>query len=236
MKRTVSDVMTRAVVSVDAFTPFKEIVQRMQEHRVSALPVVDEDGCVLGLVSEADLMLKEDPDLEGGARVFEGAHRRRDRSRAAGLVAADLMNAPAITITPGASIGDAARLMHRREVKRLPVVDPTDGRIVGIVARADVLKVFLRADEEIAREIREDVIRRTLWIDPATIRVVVRTGIVSAEGQLERRSLIAVLERLVLATEGVVAFEDHLSYLTDDVTPPFDVSSSWPTPFSRAGR
>ena len=103
MKRTVSDVMTRAVVSVDAFTPFKAIVQRMQEHRVSALPVVDEDGCVLGLVSEADLTLKEDPDLEGGARVSEGAHRRRDRSRAAGLVAADLMNAPAITITPRAS-------------------------------------------------------------------------------------------------------------------------------------
>jgi CBS domain-containing protein len=126
--------------------------------------------------------------------------------------------------------------MHRREVKRLPVVDASDGRIVGIVSRADLLKVFLRSDEDIAHEIREDVIRRTLWIDPATIRIVVRSGIVTAEGQVERRSLIAVLERLVLATEGVVAFESRLGYAADDITPPFDVSGSWPAPYSRAGR
>jgi CBS-domain-containing membrane protein len=236
MKRTVSDVMTRSVVSVDAFTPFKEIVRRMQERRVSAVPVVDEDGCVLGVVSEADLLLKEDPDLEGGPKVFEGVHRRRDRARAAGLVASELMSAPAITVAATATIGDAARLMHRREVKRLPVVDASDGRIVGIVSRADLLKVFLRSDEDIAHEIREDVIRRTLWIDPATIRIVVRSGIVTAEGQVERRSLIAVLERLVLATEGVVAFESRLGYAADDITPPFDVSGSWPAPYSRAGR
>jgi len=235
MKRIVSDVMTRAVVSVDALTPFKDIVRRMQVHRVSAVPVVDEDGCVLGLVSEADLILKEDPELANAPRVFEGVHRRRDRSKAAGLVASEVMSAPVITIAPEASIEEAARLMHRRSVKRVPVVDPDTGRIVGIVSRTDLLKVFLRDDEEIAREIREDVVRRTLWIDPDTIRVVVRAGVVTVEGQIERRSLIPVLERLVLSTEGVVAFAKNLTYLTDD-TPPVDPSTPWTTLVPQARR
>ena len=216
MKRTVSDVMTRTVVSVNAFAPFKDIVQRMQDYRVSAVPVVDEDDIVLGIVSEGDLILKEDADLEGEPRFLDGARRRRDRSRAAGRIASELMTAPAITIGPHAALGEAARLMHRHAVKRLPVVDPHGGSILGIVSRSDLLKVFLRADAEIAQEIREDVIRRTLWIDPHTIHVVVHDGVVTLEGQLERRSLLPIVERLVLSTEGVVAFESRLSYPPDD--------------------
>lgn len=227
MKRTVSDVMTRTVVSVNAFTPFKDIVRRMQEFRVSAVPVIDEDRRVLGLVSEGDLILKEDPELEGEPHLFEGVHRRHDRSKAAGLVASEVMSVPVITVGPEATLGEAARLMHRRAVKRLPVVDPDTGGILGIVSRTDLLKVFLRADAEIAREIREDVIRRTLWIDPDTIRVVVNDGVVTIDGQVERRSLIPVLERLVLSTEGVVAFEHHLGYLTDDTAPPTDLPLPW---------
>ena len=159
MKLTVSDVMTRTVVSVNAFAPFKDIVRRMQEYRVSAVPVVDEDDIVLGIVSEGDLILKEDADLEGEPRFLDGARRRQDRSKAAGRIASELMTAPAITIGPDATLGEAARLMHRRAVKRLPVVDPADGTILGIVSRTDLLKVFLRDDAEIAREVREDVIQ-----------------------------------------------------------------------------
>jgi CBS domain-containing protein len=227
MYRTVSDVMTRTVVSVDASATFKDIVRLMQEHRVSAVPVVDEDRRVLGLVSEGDLILKEDPGLEGEARLFEGVHRRQDRSKAAGLVASEVMSAPVITVGPDAPLGEAARLMHRRAVKRLPVVDPADDSLIGVVSRTDLLKVFLREDDEIAREIREDVVRRTLWIDPDTIRVVVNDGVVAIQGQVERRSLIPVLERLVLSTEGVVAFENHLSYLTDDTSPPTNLPLPW---------
>jgi CBS-domain-containing membrane protein len=227
MKRTVSDVMTRTVVSVSAFTPFKDIVRRMQEYRVSAVPVVDEDERVLGLVSEGDLILKKDPGLEGEPRLFEGVHRRQDRSKAAGLIASQVMSAPVVTVGPDASLGEAARLMHRRTVKRLPVVDQADGRILGVVSRTDLLKVFLREDGEIEQEIRDDVIRRTLWIDPDTIRVVVNDGVVAIEGQLERRSLIPILERLVLSTEGVIAFEHHLSYLTDDTSPSTDLPLPW---------
>jgi len=216
MKRTVSDVMTRTVVSVDASAPFKDIVRRMQDYRVSAVPVVDEDDIVLGIVSEGDLLLKEDEDLEGEPRFLDGARRRRDRSKAAGRIASELMTIPVITIGPDATLGEAARLMHRHAVKRLPVVDRKGGSILGIVSRKDLLKVFLREDAEIAQEIREDVIRRTLWIDPHTIRVVVREGIVTMEGQLVPRSLLPILERLVLTTEGVVAFESRLSYPPDD--------------------
>jgi CBS domain-containing protein len=236
MNQTVSDVMTRTVVSVDAFTPFKDIVRRMQEYRVSAVPVVDEDQRVLGIVSEGDLILKEDPDLEGEPHLFEGVHRRHDRSKAAGLIASEVMSAPAISIAPDATLGAAARLMHRRTVKRLPVVDPEDGVIVGIVSRTDLLKVFLREDQEIAREVREDVIRRTLWIDPDTIRVVVRDGVVTIDGQVERRSLIPVLDRLVLSTEGVIALQNHASFVTDDTAPPSDLPLPWTSIVPKARR
>ena len=232
----VSDVMTRTVVSVSAFTPFKEIVRRMHEYRVSAVPVVDEDHTVLGLVSEGDLILKQDAHLEGAPRALDGAHRRRDRSRAAGRVAAELMTAPAITIGPDATLGDAARLMHHRTVKRLPVVDPAEGTILGIVSRADLLKVFLRDDAEIAREVREDVIRRTLWIDPYTIGIVVRDGIVTMEGQVEHRDLRSIIERLVLETEGVVAVENRLTYLADESIPHTDAPFLWVSPTSKAVR
>jgi osmotically-inducible protein OsmY len=108
--------------------------------------------------------------------------------------------------------------MHRNEVKRLPVVT-AEGRLVGIVSRADLLRVFLRDDAAIAKEIREDVIRRTLWIDPDTIRVVVRDGVVSLQGQVERRSLLPIVERLVTSVEGVVGVNDRLSYAADDTVP-----------------
>lgn len=235
MRMTVSDVMTRTVVTVDAFTPFKDIVRRMQEHRVSAVPVIDEDRQVLGLVSEGDLILKEDPELEGAPRLFEGVRRRHDRSKAAGLIASELMSAPAITIGPEAHLGEAARLMHRRVVKRLPVVDGSTGEILGIVSRTDLLKVFLRDDAEIGREIREDVIRRTLWMDPDSVGVVVRDGVVIMEGQIERRSLTPIVGRLVQSIEGVIAFKNHLSYLIDD-TPQIDLGFPWATVAPRIRR
>ena len=156
MKRTVADAMTRDVVVAHPQTPFKEIVRRMREARVSALPVLDDDGRLVGIVSEADLILKEDPELDETARLFEGRHRRTDRQKAAGLFARELMTSPVVTIGPNESLGEAARLMHRRQVKRLPVVDE-EGRIVGILARSDLLTVFLREDAEIEREVREEI-------------------------------------------------------------------------------
>lgn len=226
MRTTVADVMTREVVTIEPSTPFKEVVRRLREARVSALPVLDEDGRLVGIVSEADLILKENPEVEDAAHLFVRRHRRLDRQKAAGLYARELMTTPVVTIGPGASVAEAARLMHRKQVKRLPVVDE-DGRLVGIIARSDLLTVFLRDDAEIEREIREDVIRRTLWIDPATVSVRVRDGVVRLEGQLERRSLIPVLERLVAAVEGVVGVEQRLTFEVDDTVPTPEIPLPW---------
>jgi CBS-domain-containing membrane protein len=234
MKRTVSDVMTRSVVSVDRHTPFKEVVRRMLDHRVSGVPVVREDGGVLGVISTGDLILKEDPTFEGDDRWFEGRRHHRDRSKAGGVRAEEIMTTPPLTIRPDATLGEAARMMHDRRVKRLPVVDPGHGTIVGIVSRSDLLKVFLREDAEIADEIRDDVIQRTLWLDASTIRVVVSAGVVTLEGQVERRSLITFIEHLVRSTDGVVAFNNRLSYLEDDSVTSMHPMLPWPDLGSRA--
>lgn len=217
MRRTVQDLMTRTVVVVNDSAPYKEIVRSMREFRVSALPVVDADQRLLGIVSEGDLILKEDPGQEGEAHLLESRRRRHSREKARGLVAGQLMTTPVVTVPPAASLGEAARLMHEQGVKRLPVVDPA-GHVLGIVSRTDLLRVFLRDDEEIRRDIVDGVIARALWIDPATIRVDVKDGVVSLEGQLERRRLIPVLVGLVHAVEGVVGVEDHLSFMIDDST------------------
>lgn len=234
MKRTVADVMTRSVVSVDRHTAFKEVVRRMRDHRVSGVPVVRGDGRVLGVISTGDLILKEDPELEGDGRWFEGRRHHHDRSKAGGVSAEEIMTTPPLTIAPDATLGEAARLMHDRRVKRLPVVDPDHGTIMGIVSRSDLLKVFLREDAEIADEIREDVIQRTLWIDVSTIRVVVSDGVVTLDGTVERKSLIALIERLVLSTDGVVAFNNRLSYLEDDSVSHLHPMLPWPDLGSRA--
>jgi CBS domain-containing protein len=150
MGRRVRDVMTPQVLTVDEQAPFKEIVALMDECRISALPVLDEKGRVVGIVSEADLLLKEEfPEGPAGGRLLQGRRQREERAKAAGDTAVELMTAPAVTIGPDATVTEAARLLHRHGIKRLPVVDPA-GPLLGIVSRADLLKVFLRADAEIA--------------------------------------------------------------------------------------
>lgn len=234
MKRIVADVMTRRVVTVDALAPYKGVVRLMQENGVSALPVVDDDGTMLGIVSEGDLILKEDPELGRRGRLFDGRGRSSARAKAAASKAWELMTTPVVSVTPQASLGEAARLMHRHAVKRLPVLDE-GGRIVGIVSRVDLLEIFLRSDAEIAQEIREDVIRRTLWMEPDTIRAVVHDGVVTLQGQVERRSLISVVDRLVSSVEGVVGVDDQLSYLHDDGSKG-DYLTPWASLTPKAGR
>jgi CBS domain-containing protein len=159
MTRTVADVMTRTVVVVAGSAPFKEVVRAMREYRVSALPVTDPDGLVMGVVSEADLMLREDPSVLE-SHFFEGHARREERRKAEASIARDLMTTPAVTIGPQAPIAEAARLMHERAIKRLPVID-LEGRIVGVVSRVDLLAEFLRDDGDIETEVIRVLRRRS---------------------------------------------------------------------------
>ena len=147
MSAKVTDVMTRKVVAVHTSASFKEIAATLRERRVSAFPVVDDDGRVIGVVSEADLIAKE--ALEGGYEShpgpLSGLLHRRDLEKARGATAGELMSRPPVTVRPDDLVSHAAQLMHDRRVKRLPVVS-ADGKLVGIISRTDVLSVFSRPD------------------------------------------------------------------------------------------
>jgi CBS domain-containing protein len=220
MKLMVEDVMTKVVATVKEATSFKDMVSLMAECEISALPVVDERDRLVGIVSEADLLLKEEGS--GHEHLFEGRHRRTDRAKSEGLTARDVMTTPVISIAPDVSIRQAARVMHEKRVKRLPVIDG-EGRVVGIVSRSDLLRVFLRPDKHIEREV-EVVLDRVLMAEPGSVRVVVRNGIVLLRGQLERRSHVGTVVDMVRGVDGVVGVEPDLTWECDDLTPPVTVT------------
>lgn len=217
MHSLVKDLMTPQVVTIGPATPFKEIVARLANHRVSAVPVVDDDGLVLGVVSEADLLLKEEfPDPDADTPLFWTKRRRLERDRAAATTARDLMSIAVVSIAPDATVAEAARRMHSAGVKRLPVLDERD-RLVGIVSRADLLKVFNRPDQAIRREIMDEVIVGEFMMDPNRFFIHVTDGVVVLQGRVERRSLLPSLVRAVHSVEGVVRVKNRLSFDIDDV-------------------
>ncbi len=214
MKSTVEDIMTKRVVAVHAGASFKDMASRLRQERVSAFPVIDDDGKVIGVVSEADLLPKETLDA-GWAAGIPGMTsqilQRRDQEKAESVTAADLMTAPAVTAAAGDTAEHAARLMYVRRVKRLPVVDAA-GRLVGIVSRADVLSVFDRLDVEIRKEITDDVIAGELHADPDRLTVTVSGGIVTLEGSPETAELGHAIVTRTRHVQGVVAVRDRLGY------------------------
>jgi CBS-domain-containing membrane protein len=213
---TVKDVMTENVISVTDATPYKEIVQLLAKHAVSAVPVVDSANRVIGVVSEADLLHKmEYSGLEPHVHLLERKRRRVARAKAAGDVASDLMSSPVVTISPDVSLAAVAKVMDDERVKRLPVVDE-HGHLAGIVSRRDLLRVYLRGDDALRQEIRDQVLRRTLWIDPETITVVVDGGVVTLSGTADRRSTAQITVRLCESVDGVVEVVDQLRYEYDD--------------------
>jgi CBS domain-containing protein len=223
----VRDVMTTEVVTAEPSTPFKEIAARLAQHRISAVPVVDADRRVLGIVTEADLLLKQEhPDPKGTVPLLWTRRRRQERAKAAAAVAAKLMTTPAVTVPPTATVTEAARRMHTARIKRLPVVDE-EGRLVGIVSRADLLKVFTRPDDAIRRELMEDVIVGDFMMNPSRFFIDVDDGVVVLQGRVERRSLIPYVVRAVHGVEGVVRVEDRLTFDVDDHDPGMAIAYPW---------
>jgi CBS domain-containing protein len=209
-RTTVGDVMTRDVRVVRRATPLKEIARQLTLHRNSALPVLDEEDRLLGVVSEADLVRLERETGAKRSRFGGRPARRADTAK-------DLMSTPVITITADTSVARAARLMEARGVKRLVVVD-LEQRLVGLVSRADLVRVFLRGDDEIREEIVTDVLVRSLWADPELVDVRVEDGVVTLSGRLQVRSQVPVAVRLVRGVTGVVDVVNRLGFLVDDVT------------------
>ncbi|MCT9108606.1 CBS domain-containing protein [Streptomyces mirabilis] len=205
----VSDVMTHTVAAIGRRANFKEIVQLMEQWKVSALPVLEGEGLVIGVVSEADLLPKEefrdsDPDR------YTQLRRLSDLAKAGAVTAEDLMTAPAVTVRANATLAQAARTMAHAKVKRLPVVDDV-GLLEGVVSRGDLLKVFLRDDEDIAEEVRREVVSYLFRAPLAPVRVQVHDGVVTLTGRVRDTSLVPVAARLVRAVEGVVDVEFELT-------------------------
>jgi CBS domain-containing protein len=197
MPTRVQDVMTIEVVVAHPTTPIKQAADLLAGHGLSALPVIDGQGRVLGVVSETDL-LGDNQRPAGGPMA---------------TTAGEVMTSPAVTVNPHATLTEAARRMQADGLKRLPVV-AASGRLIGIVSRADLLRPLVRPDEHISRDV-EELLERKLLV-AAGVEVEVRDGIVTLTGQLERRSLIPILVGLTDRIEGVVRVEDWLTFAYDD--------------------
>jgi CBS domain-containing protein len=224
MERKIESVMTAKVVTATPSTPFRELVDLLERRRISALPVLDETGKLVGIVSEADLLVKEGyPHGGDDAGLIDALRHRQRFGKATGTCAADVMTRKVVTVPLGTEVATAARLMIRLGVKRLPVVDDR-GRLEGIVTRGDLLKLFLRPDPAIAWEVRHDLLEDRMGDSASDVDVNVRDGVVTLTGQMERRSQIRPLLHAVQAVDGVVGVDANLTWRIDDLSQ----MAAWP--------
>ncbi|PZH20814.1 hypothetical protein C1I97_01175 [Streptomyces sp. NTH33] len=216
----IGSVMTDEVVRAEYGTPFKEVARLLADHRISGLPVVDDDEHVIGVISETDLITRQaqaadrrEPGRHLRALLTKTARRRAARTKA--RTAGQLMTEPPVTVHADDTIVAAARTMAERHVERLPVIDEED-RLVGIVTRRDLLRVFLRPDAEIRGEVVREVLVRTLGLAPHSVAVSVAEGVVTLEGRMERRSDTEIAVSMTRQIDGVVDVVGKLSYRLDD--------------------
>ena len=211
----VADVMTNEVVTVPPGASLKEAARLLIEHRISGLPVVDNQNHVLGVVSEADVLPKE----LGGVPLHRplawlSGQLEVDRSKFEAHLVGEAMTSPALTIEPNRPVGVAAKLMVERGINRLPVVE--DGELIGIVTRADLVRAFVRSDGEIAQEIRNDVVAGDVWLEKRSVQVEVEDGEVTLAGTLDNRADATVLEALVRRVPGVMGVRSKLAWRDDE--------------------
>jgi CBS-domain-containing membrane protein len=217
-RSTVADVMTADVRWVPPDATFAEVVDVLADARVRAVPVLDPDRRLLGVVSEADLLVTlERAGDEPRRHWWRPRHVRRGPSaaKAGAATAAALMSEPVRTVAPGDPVAAAARTMREHTLSWLPVVDD-DGRVVGVLGRSDLLSVFHRGDQEIRAEVVNEVFGRILLVDPSLLTVRVADGIVVLEGELETRADAELAVRFVERVEGVVSVVDLLRYRVDE--------------------
>jgi CBS domain-containing protein len=205
----IRDVMTETVVTVTPDTTLKEAATLMLEHRISGLPVVDGTR-VLGVLSETDVLFKEvtAPDRQGVVDWILHYGEDPPTAKLAARTAGDAMTAPAITVGPGRAVPDAAALMLDLGIDRLPVVEGDE--LVGIVTRSDFVRAFTRTDDEIEREIRDNVVLRTLWMPPDSVTVNVNAGEVVLEGEVDTTTVAELIESHARRVPGVVSVESKL--------------------------
>lgn len=212
----VRDMMTTDPISVRGDTSLKEAARIMVRHKVSGLTVIDETGRLIGIVTEDDFLRREaSRDRPYRLSLLDALFGEGEESIPVAETVADVMTDKVITIAADAAIGEAARLMAAHSVKRVPVVG-AEGKLVGIISRADVVNAFTKPDDVVEDEVREDIVRRLLFLDPDNVEVTVADGVVHLGGELENRTEVHLLEELVRRIVGVVRVDSDLTYRFDD--------------------
>jgi CBS domain-containing protein len=212
---TVRNVMTTDPVTVTPATPLKDLVDILVGHKVSSVPVLALSGRLVGLVTENDLLRKEELHRDPNAGHSVHMTFRARRALATAETAGELMTTHPVTVPPDMNVAEAARLMDRNQVTCLPVVDGS-GKMVGVVTPRDLLRVFLRPDEEIRSDIISEVLVGYLGTNPAMVQVDVADGVVKLAGEVERRSMLPFVLPMTRAVDGVIDAECELRYAVDD--------------------
>jgi CBS domain-containing protein len=200
--------MTEGVLSVTPGASLREAATVLVEHRVSGLPVVDDMGEVVGVLSETDIVMKASGGTEHSGYLAWFFDSDLTGEKVAAETVGQAMSSPAVTITPDRTVHEAARNMIEERVNRLPVV--RDGKLVGILTRSDIVRAFTRTDAELASEIQEDILRRTFWAEPGRISVAVSDGRVTLTGEVETEADREMLPLFVSRVPGVVAVSTDL--------------------------
>jgi CBS domain-containing protein len=205
----VQDVMTPDPIALDPTMPLKSAALLLFYAEVSGAPVVAEDGSLVGVLSERDLLAKEAPERFGFGREAAEEHRRRE-SR----TVADACSRPAAVTVPDARLADVARELLDRDISRLVVID--EGRVVGIVTRHDVLAALIRDDAELYAAVAEVLEAH----DAADLRTEVVWGSVSLSGTIELRSTYSTVVEAVRHVDGVMSLDvEELTWQQDDIIP-----------------
>jgi CBS domain-containing protein len=214
------DIMTTPVITARPETTVKDLAAIMTTHRISGVPIVNEELELVGIVTEGDLLYKEiqprpaEPSRLARRLPLRGVLRAEEHARKAEAARAfEIMTSPVLTVSETATVHEIAQVMVTHGINRVVVMRA--GRVAGIVSRADILKAFRRPDAELAELIRQSF-QHDLWIDLSDVTVEVRDGVVFLDGTVERRSERELAEKWAAMADGVVEVRNRLSYRVDD--------------------
>jgi CBS domain-containing protein len=208
------EIMSTPVVTVRPEATLKEVAELMATHRVSGLPVVDRFGHLVGIVSESDFLTRMEGGEIGPGLVGLLARVRGTRQSGRAQTAVELMTSRVITATSEATVGALTHLMNAYDINRIPIVE--EGRLIGIVTRADILRTMARSDEAITEEVRWHLLH-DLWIDTDALKITTQHGVVTIAGEVATYSDAALVGRWAAVTAGVVGVETRdLRYRLDD--------------------